>query len=129
VERAYLARQLVHCTLPHRDPGDVPVWTRTNGALTLVIQRGYDDYAKKLMGYPWGSIPRLLLFWINSEAVRTKSRHLEWGAAYNGTGKRSDSRRLREQMLRLFARISFQQSSADSRRWLNMEVTADGELW
>ena len=50
-------------------------------------------------------------------------------ASYNGTGKRSDSRRLREQMLRLFARISYQQSSADSRRWLNMEVTADGELW
>lgn len=142
VERAYLARQLVQCTLPHRDPGDVEVWTRTNGSLTLVMQRGYDDYTKKLMGYPWGSIPRLLLFWINSEALRTKSRILVLGRSLldfmidldlnrdNGTGKRSDVRRLREQMLRLFAaRITFQQSGADSRRWMNMDVTADGELW
>jgi hypothetical protein len=142
VERAYLARQLVQCTLPHRDPGDVEVWTRTNGSRTLVMQRGYDDYTKKLMGYPWGSIPRLLLFWINSEAVRTNSRRLELGRTLsefmldldlnpdNGTGKRSDARRLREQMLRLFcARISFQQSGPNSRLWLSMDVTAGGELW
>lgn len=31
VELAFLARQLVQITLPHSDPGDVPVWTRRNG--------------------------------------------------------------------------------------------------
>jgi hypothetical protein len=34
VERSYMARQLVQCTLPHSDPGDVSVWARTNGHLS-----------------------------------------------------------------------------------------------
>jgi hypothetical protein len=38
VERSYMARQLVQCTLPHSDPGDVSVWARTNGHLTLAIR-------------------------------------------------------------------------------------------
>ena len=33
-EIAYLARELVQCTLPHTNPGDVPAWSRTNGNLT-----------------------------------------------------------------------------------------------
>jgi hypothetical protein len=36
-----LARQLVQ-TLRHSDPGDIPVWSRQNGNLTLTIQQGYD---------------------------------------------------------------------------------------
>ena len=41
-DRAFLARPLVQATLPHSDPGDVPVWTRTNGRLTLVVRPYYD---------------------------------------------------------------------------------------
>ncbi len=41
-DRAFLARPLVQATLPHFDPGDVPVWTRTNGRLTLVVRPYYD---------------------------------------------------------------------------------------
>ena len=37
-EAAYMARQLVQCTLPHSNPGDVPAWGRTNGSLTLGIR-------------------------------------------------------------------------------------------
>jgi hypothetical protein len=33
----------------------------------------------KPIGYPFGSIPRLLLFWITTEAVQTKVRRLELG--------------------------------------------------
>ena len=29
--------------------------------------------------YTYGSIPRLLLFWITTEAVRTKARRIEFG--------------------------------------------------
>jgi hypothetical protein len=51
-----------------------------------------------------------------------------------GGGKRSDAKRLREQMWRLFAaRISFQQSveanGHHGERWPNMEVAPEGELW
>jgi hypothetical protein len=37
-EVAYMARELVQCTLPHSNPGDVPVWTCTNENITLVYR-------------------------------------------------------------------------------------------
>src|ERR1022692_3880685 len=122
-ELAYMARELVQCTLPHSDPGDVPLWTRVNGNLTLVIARTtYDKKTQAPVGYPFGSIPRLLLFWMTTEAVRTGGRRLELGATYSnflrelglspntGGGKRGDSKRVQEQTRRLFgASISFQE--------------------
>jgi hypothetical protein len=61
-QRGYMAKELVLCTLPHSDPGDVPGWSRTNGKFTLGIQPGYDHKHKRSFVYPYGSIPRLLLF-------------------------------------------------------------------
>src|ERR1700733_11387232 len=144
---AFMAKHLVQVTLPHRDPGDVPFWSRTNGDLTLVIARTQvNEEANQLIGYPYGTIPRLLLYWITREAVRSKSRRLELGGSLsefmrevglnpnNGTGKRSDAHRLREQMSRLFASsISFQygktSGSRAGKRWLNMPVSRGGQLW
>src|ERR1017187_3845126 len=144
---AFMAKHLVQVTLPHSDPGDVPFWSRTNGDLTLVIARTQvDEDSNQLIGYPYGTIPRLLLYWITREAVRSKTRHLELGGSLsqfmrevglnpnNGTGKRSDSYRLREQMTRLFASsISFQYGNSSGgrvgKRWLNMPVSRGGQLW
>jgi hypothetical protein len=42
VERAYMARELVQCTLPHRNPGNVERWLRRNGNRALVLQAGWD---------------------------------------------------------------------------------------
>ncbi len=39
-DAAYLARELVQASLPHSNPGDVPLWTRRNGDITLAIQPG-----------------------------------------------------------------------------------------
>lgn len=146
-DRAFMARQLVQCTLPHRNPGNVPAWTRTNGALSLVIQPHYDRKAEEFI-YPYGSIPRLLLFWITTEAVQKRSRRLELGNSLagfireiglnpdNGSAgaKRSDARRLKDQMRRLFrARISFEYEHADGERrgeeWLEMQVAPKAMLW
>jgi hypothetical protein len=147
VERAYMARQLVLCTLPHSDPGDVPQWTRRTGTGILGLVPGRDIERNETIGLPYGSIPRLLLFWIITEAVRTKSRRLVLGRSlnefmravglnpYNGRGKRSDSRRLKDQMRRLFqCKISFQvtgtdPSGAKGEAWRGMEIAPDGELW
>lgn len=79
---AFSARELVQATLPHRNPpGNPPIWSRRNGNYVLRIQPGYtidrgtgEDI---WLGYPFGSIPRLLLFWLTAEAVRTKSRRVE----------------------------------------------------
>ena len=145
-EAAFMARQLVQCTLPHANPGSVTVWKRMNGNLTLSIVPGVDRDTGKSFGYPYGSVPRLLLFWINTEAVKTKSRRLELGHNLSdfmravgldpntGGGIRSDARRLRNQMERLFrAIISFQVSIEEPHRhgksWLDMQVAPEGELW
>ena len=54
-DRAFLARQLVQATLPHSDPGNVPVWTRTNGRLTLVVRPSYDHRQRRHL-YPYGTV-------------------------------------------------------------------------
>lgn len=117
---AYMARQLVQATLPHSDPGDVGLWSRRNGNLTLGIQPGVDFKTGKSYGIPYGSIPRLLVCFITTEATTNKSRRIELGQnmaefmrqigldPYTGGGKRSDAARLKEQMTRFFhARLSF----------------------
>ena len=147
-DAAYLPRELVQVTLPHKNPGDAQQWKRTNGNLTIGIQPGQDFITGKSYGYPYGTIPRLLLFWITTEAIRTKSPRLELGnslsgfmaelglnSANGGTGaKRSDARRLRDQMNRLFnALISFhrnlEREDATGTARLNMLVARKTELW
>ena len=66
-ELAFLARELVQCTLPHSDPGQVPFWARTNGNMTLSIVSGFDPVKTRLVGYPYGSIPRLIMFWVTTQ--------------------------------------------------------------
>jgi hypothetical protein len=145
-EAAFMARQLVQCTLPHTNPGNVNQWTRRNGNLTLAIVPGRDVEKNESTGYPFGVIPRLLLFWITTEALRTKDRRLELGHSLSefmrelgldpntGGGKRSDARRLQDQMRRLFkATISFHQTMEEphrqGERWLDMQVAPEAELW
>jgi Plasmid encoded RepA protein len=141
VERAYMARQLVQCTLPHSDPGNVPVWTRTNGKLTLAI-RPYVDLKTKKSLYPYGSIPRLLLFWIVTEATQKRSRHIKFGNSLDafiraiglsprtGGGKRGDAARLHQQMERLFrAIVTFEDSRETHKTYVDMQIAPRGVLW
>ncbi|MBV8833105.1 MAG: plasmid encoded RepA protein [Acidobacteriaceae bacterium] len=156
-ERAFMARQLILCTLPHSDPGDLPAWSRESGNSALIVQPGYDLEAGKprSIGYPYGTIPRLLLFWITTEVQRTKNRSdltilekrtLKLGRSLahfmrevglnpdTGRGKRGDAKRLHNQMDRLFSsRITFQQKietpDAHGKRKLDMPVTSQTELW
>jgi Plasmid encoded RepA protein len=83
-ERAFMARQLVQCTLPHSNPGNVPLWKRSSGNTTLAIQPGIDIDTEKSIGYPYGTFPRLLLFWMVTEAVQTKTRRLVLGRSLAG---------------------------------------------
>lgn len=147
-EMAFMARALVQATLPHSDPGEVPIWRRTNGLLTLTIKPDWEFDSKtnkpKSVGIPYGTIPRLLLFWITTEAVKTKSRRLDLGDSLSAfmrelgltpTGGRWGTiPRLREQMNRLFrAKISFdmrqETNGANGNAWVDMQVAPKGELW
>ena len=123
---AFLARFLVQCTLPHKDPGKVPVWKRKNGGYTLVIQPGWDDHNDCPLGYPYGILPRLILIWMVTEAKRTGVRRLhlggrladfshELGLDTTKGGKRSDTARVKEQFARLIgSHISYRRRYQDT---------------
>ena len=143
-DKAFLARQLVQTTMPHSDPGNVPVWSRKNGNTTLSIQQGYGDDGEPY-GHPYGTLPRLLMYWMTTEAIRTKSPKLvlgnslasfmeELGLDSSRGGKRSDASRLKDQMTRLFeARISFtteiEQDGQSGQERKRMQVATDTLLW
>lgn len=145
-ELGYLARHLLTCTLPHSDPGTVDAWTRQMGGkygLSLTITRSTFDSANNcLIGYPYGSIPRLILCWICTEVTRKRERRLELGNTLsdflrgigldprNGTGPRGDSTRVKHQMHRLFgASISITIPADNIQRFANMHIVDSGELW
>jgi Plasmid encoded RepA protein len=137
--RAFSPRELIQATLPHKNPGDVPIWSRKNGNYILTVQPGQSQ--GKLLGYPYGTIPRLLMCWLTTEALKTGNRRLELGDSLASFmrklgldstrgGKRSDAQRLRDQMNRLFrARISFDYTDGQRDRWLDMQIAPEGEVW
>ena len=102
----FMARAMVQATLPHRQVAGNE-FTRTNGNFSLTL------LAPSKIGLPYGSIPRLLLSWITTEAVKTRERELELGNSLSQfmgelglvpTGGRWGSiTRLKNQMQRLFA--------------------------
>src|SRR6266516_1481947 len=64
---AFMARQHVQAKLPHKNPGNVQARSRKNGNLTLTLRPGWDRKKDKSIGYPYGTLPRLLLFWLITE--------------------------------------------------------------
>jgi hypothetical protein len=108
----YSARMFAQLALPYRDPGDIKVWHRKNGALSLVVNAGWSIGldGQPTGGYPYGVIPRLLTTWMATTAVRTQQRELEVGGSLAGFlrqlgmgsrgGPRGEITRLREQTAR-----------------------------
>ena len=119
-EIGYHPRLFCQLVLPYKDPGDVPVWGRRNGDRSLTIEPGRKigrNGQPFCWGYPYGTIPRLLLTWLATEAVRTQRPELVLGdtlSDFMGAlglaptgGVRGNITRLRDQMNRLFkARVS-----------------------
>ena len=106
-ELGFMARLLSLCSLPRTDPGARTYYKRVNGPYRLFMNAGTDN---KL---PYGSIPRLLLAWVATEAVRTGQRELvlgrslskfmrELGVCNDSGGPRGEMTRFRKQMIRLF---------------------------
>ena len=103
-ERGFMARMMALCSLPRTNPGDRIRYRRVNGPYTLYMVAGGGN---KL---PYGTLPRLLLAWVCTEAVRTQSPELLLGDSlsefmrkvgiYSTSGDKHT--RLRNQMRRLF---------------------------
>jgi hypothetical protein len=122
---AFMGQALVQTTLPHSDPG-VPYFERSSGAVSLSI------IANPKLGLPFGTVPRLLLAWICTEAVRTKSPLLSLGRSQNEflrkLGMRTDGRdcqRLKSQSLKLFSSMLSITYQCDGRFGLKNMPIAD----
>lgn len=107
----FSARVWAQVTLPYRDPGDQQFWVRRNGAITLRVEPASltkpdgTDYR----AFPYGIIPRHIMTWMASEAIRTEKPELDLGGSMNGflvklglnRGQRNRDM-AHEQMLRVF---------------------------
>ena len=107
-DAGFMMRLLALCTLPRTNPGDRFQYVRANGPWRLTLARTGEA---KL---PYGNLPRLLLAWVCTEAVRTQSRTLFLGRSLaefmrnigittDSGGRGGERTRLRNQMQRLFS--------------------------
>lgn len=73
---------LCQTCLPYRDPGDdMRTWERMNGLVSLLVAAGqaFNPDTRKFLevGLPYGPKPRLVLYHLNAEALRTQSPDIE----------------------------------------------------
>lgn len=129
----FMARAMIQATLPHRKV-EGTYFERRNGAFTLTL------LAPPRVGLPYGSIPRLLLAWLTTEAVRTQSREIELGESMSAfmrelglvpTGGRWGSiTRLKEQTRRLFgSTVSAIYEDGKRMAILNQSIADKAVLW
>ena len=129
----FMARAMVLATLPHKKTPEA-VHKRKNGNYSLVM------LADPEVGLPYGTVPRLVLAWMTTEALRTRSRELELGDTLSAFmrelemaptgGRHGTITRLRDQLQRLFA-CSVSCTYDDGERWSLRNVTPVDEatLW
>jgi hypothetical protein len=129
----YMARALVQATMPHkRTAGDV--FLRQNGNLTLRMM------ADPRAGLPYGTLPRLLVAWLTTEAARTKERTLTLGPTLSSFmakldltprgGARGDITRLKDQLRRTFScAIACLYDAEEYEAYLRLAIADDYILW
>ena len=131
-ELGFMARLLALCSLPRTNLGDQLQYVRRNGPFTLVMT------ATGLHKLPYGTLPRLLLAWVCTEAVRTQSRELFLGDSFAAFMRKLDifndggavRSRLQNQMRRLFdAHVKLVYKDAHGERFINSPIADSGEFW
>jgi hypothetical protein len=107
-EIGFSSRLLIQATMPHSKPASgATEFKRNNGFVTVKF------IADSEYGLPYGTYPRLLLTWVTTEAVRTKSPELVLGSSLSdfmsrldlnsvGGGPQGSVPRVRQHMQRLF---------------------------
>ena len=128
----FMARLMALCSLPRTNPGNRLRYVRRNGPYTLGMTAGVNS---KL---PFGNLPRLLLAWVCTEAVRTQSRELVLGRSlsafmrtlgiYSSAG--GVATRLRNQMKRLFSahiQLIYEDEHGEAR--VSSSVADRSEFW
>ena len=127
----FMARTMALCALPRTNPGNRLLYKRVNGPYRLYMQAGPEN---KL---PFGNLPRLLLAWVCTEAVRTRKCELVLGASLSdfmdklGMAPVGGARtRLRNQMDRLFnAHVSLIYEDECGKATVNSLITDSTAFW
>ena len=72
---------LVQANFPHDDPGSLDAWIRTNGDFCLSMQPLIEVVGGKKVnhGYPYGSIPRLILIYMCTQVIKYQSPEIDLG--------------------------------------------------
>ena len=128
----FMARTMALCSLPRTNPGDRLQYKRVNGPYTLIMT------ATGIHKLPFGNLPRLLMGWVSTEAVRTQSRELVLGESlaefmrtlgiYNSGGQLQT--RLRNQMKRLFGcSVSMTYEGQHGEQFVTSLIADRGEFW
>ena len=131
----FMARLMALCSLPRTNPGNQILYKRVNGPYKLIMISGGNT---KL---PYGNLPRLLLAWVCTEAVRTQSRVLVLGKSLSefmrtlgmepvGGGATGARTRLRNQMRRLFsAHVRLIHVHEHGEQFVSSAIADRGEFW
>ena len=102
-------------SLPHRRLPDDEIWIREGRALKLIIEPGVSPITHKRVGVPFGAKARMILLYLQTEAVKRRSQTVELGRSMNDWLSRMDISAggksytiVRDQMQRLaFSSIMF----------------------
>ena len=131
----FMARTMALCSLPRTNPGNRLQYKRVNGPFKLIMTATGDH---KL---PFGNLPRLILAWVSTEAVRTQSRDLVLGRSLSkfmrslginsdSGGARGEQTRLRNQMKRLFGcTVSMIYENEHGAASMTSPVASRAEVW
>ena len=132
----FMARLLALCSLPRTNPKQRVQYIRRNGPYKLIMQAGSDPAR-----LPFGNLPRLLLAWVCSEAVRTQSRELVLGRSLyefmqrlgmedRSGGLHGERTRLKNQMTRLFScNVQLIYADAGHRVQVQSFIADRAEFW
>ena len=131
-DRGFLARTMVLCSLPRSNPGDRHQYTRANGPYKLIMS------TTGIYKLPFGNLPRLILAWLCTEVVRTRSREIVLGKSlsdfmrsldiYSSSGGKYT--RLRNQMKRLFGcSVSMIYEDKHGDQFVSSLIAERGEFW
>jgi hypothetical protein len=128
--------------LPYRDPGAIRLWKRSQGAVHLEVEAGRAFHPRKAdfvdVGLPFGPKPRLILAYLNGEALRTGSPLIEVEESLTAFVQRiglcregRSIRMVKDQLSRLAAsevRLALAYGDQQARQ-VNGHIVGEFDLW
>ncbi len=132
-EIGFLYSGWAQAALPHKRLPDDALWQIKNERVTLIVQpgvRAMEDGPPVSVGVPFGSRARLILLYLQSEALRTSSREIELGRSLHAWLRRlgipiggKSMRDVRDQAERVSrCRMSFQIKQGNKEGLVNQSI-------